>query len=148
MEGLLDDHPGRSNTDFRVHDQGDRAVDDEFLNADEDDFETDEYDVSDDLEEDADEGDLRDNAKSREDAEEEEEKEAEEAIPTDHVVHVYEYGKFKRTIEREFTAEDAEAFASDYNRTAKPYGRFAVAAKEKARPKKTVPWPVFKGATK
>ena len=47
--------------------------------------------------------------------------------------------------QREFTAEDAEAFASDFNRTAKAYSRFAVAAKVKARPKKTVPWPLFKG---
>ena len=62
--------------------------------------------------------------------------------PADHVVHVYECGKFSRTIERLFTAEEAEAFASEYNRTAKPYARFAVASKEKARPKKTVPWPI------
>ena len=58
--------------------------------------------------------------------------------PTDHVVHVYEFGKLRRTIDRLFTAEDAEAFASEYNRTAKPYGRFAVAGKEKGRPKKTI----------
>lgn len=58
--------------------------------------------------------------------------------PTDHVVHVYEYQKFKRTIDRPFTAEDAEAFASEYNRTAKPYARFAVAGKEDAKPKKSL----------
>jgi hypothetical protein len=56
----------------------------------------------------------------------------------DYVVHVYEYQKFKRTIDRPFTAEDAEAFASEYNRTSKPYGRFAVAGKNDAKPKKTL----------
>ncbi|MBN1853331.1 MAG: hypothetical protein JW829_11425 [Pirellulales bacterium] len=86
---------------------------DEYLNADENDFETDEL-------EDMDEGPP--------------------PPPADHVVHIYEYGKFLRTIEQAFTAEVAEAFASEYNRTAKPYGRFAVAGKEKTRAKKTVPW--------
>lgn len=116
-------------------------MDDEFLNADEEDFETDEVD----------EQDERDVSKEEDDDQvdgAEAEEEAEEAPPADHVVHVYEYGKFTRTIEREFTAEDAEAFASDYNRTAKPYSRFALAAKAKSRPKKTVPWPVYKGAVK
>jgi hypothetical protein len=58
--------------------------------------------------------------------------------PPDHVVHIYEYRKFKRTIDRPFTAEDAEAFASEYNRTAKPYARFAIAGKEDAKPKKSL----------
>ncbi len=58
----------------------------------------------------------------------------------DHVVHVYEYGKLKRTIDRRFSAEEAEAFASEYNRTAKQYGRFAMAGKEKGRPKKSIEW--------
>jgi hypothetical protein len=108
-------------------------VDDEFLNADEDDFETDD--------------DIEAESEDQEEAEAATEEEIPPA-PTDHVVHVYEYGKFARTVEREFTAEDAEAFASEYNRTAKPYGRFAVAAKAKARPKKTVPWPTYRGAPK
>jgi hypothetical protein len=56
----------------------------------------------------------------------------------DHVVHIYEFKKFKRTIDRPFTAEDAEAFASEYNRTAKPYARFAIAGKEDAKPKKSI----------
>ncbi len=60
--------------------------------------------------------------------------------PTDHVVHIYHLGKLSRTIPRPFTAEDAEAFASEYNRTARPYGRFAVAGKEKGRVKKTIDW--------
>ena len=123
-------------------------MDDEFLNADEEDFETDDYDERDD--DDDDDDDVLEDADDDEDEEAaaEAEEEVEEAPPADHVVHVYEYGKFKRTIEREFTAEDAEAFASDFNRTAKPYSRFALAAKAKSRPKKTVPWPVYKGATK
>jgi hypothetical protein len=55
-----------------------------------------------------------------------------------YVVHVYEYKKFKRTIDRPFTPEDAEAFASEYNRTSKSYGRFAVTGKNDAKPKKTL----------
>ena len=86
---------------------------DEYLNPNENDFETDEPEVVD---------------------------EGPPPPPADHVVHVYQYGKFSRTIERPFTAEEAESFASEYNRTAKSYGRFAVAGKEKTRAKKTVPW--------
>jgi len=55
-----------------------------------------------------------------------------------YVVHVYEYKKFKRTIDRPFTPEEAEAFATEYNRTSKLYGRFAVAGKNDAKPKKTL----------
>ena len=98
--------------------------DDEYLNADESDFETDDQPEADQPEA------------------EEPEIEAPPPPPADHLVHVYEYGKFKRTIERPFGAEEAEAFASEYNRTAKSYGRFALAGKEKTRPKKTVPWPL------
>jgi len=61
-----------------------------------------------------------------------------EGPPTDHVVHVYELGKFKRTIQREFTAEDAEAFALEYNRTSKPYGRIALAASREGEPAETL----------
>jgi hypothetical protein len=61
-----------------------------------------------------------------------------EGPPTDHVVHVYELGKFKRTIQREFTAEDAEAFAVEYNRTSRPYGRSAVVASHEAEPASTI----------
>ena len=56
----------------------------------------------------------------------------------DYVVHIYEYQKFKRTIDRPFTPEDAEAFATEYNRTSKSYGRFAVAGKNDAKPKKSL----------
>ena len=55
-----------------------------------------------------------------------------------YVVHVYEHRQFKRTIDRPFTGEDAEAFASEYNRTAKPYGRFALAGKNDAKPHKSL----------
>jgi hypothetical protein len=55
-----------------------------------------------------------------------------------YVVHIYEYRKFKRTIDRPFAAEEAEAFASEYNRTAKPYARFALAGKDDAKPRKTL----------
>jgi hypothetical protein len=55
-----------------------------------------------------------------------------------YVVHIYEHKKFKRTIDRAFTPEDAEAFATEYNRTSKPYHRLAVAGKNDTQPKKTL----------
>jgi hypothetical protein len=55
-----------------------------------------------------------------------------------YVVHLYEAKKFKRTIDRPFTPEDAEAFASEFNRTGKNYGRFALTGKNDAKPKKTL----------
>jgi hypothetical protein len=55
-----------------------------------------------------------------------------------YVVHVYEHKKFKRTIDRPFTPEDAEAFATEFNRTSKSYGRFAVTGKNDAQPKKVL----------
>jgi len=60
------------------------------------------------------------------------------APAANYVVHVYEYQKFKRTIDRPFTPEDAESFASEYNRTAKSYGRFALAGKDDVKPKKSL----------
>ena len=53
-----------------------------------------------------------------------------------YVVHIYEYQKFKRTLDRPFTPEDAEAFATEYNRTGKQYSRFALAGKNDVKPKK------------
>ena len=53
-----------------------------------------------------------------------------------YVVHIYEYQKFKRTLDRPFTPEDAEAFATEYNRTGKRYSRFALAGKSDVKPKK------------
>jgi hypothetical protein len=55
-----------------------------------------------------------------------------------YVVHIYEFKKFKRTIDRPFTPEDAEAFATEFNRTGKSYGRFALSGKNDAKPKKTL----------
>ena len=55
---------------------------------------------------------------------------------TNYVVHIYEYQKFKRTLDRPFTPEDAEAFATEYNRTGKQYSRFALAGKSDVKPKK------------
>lgn len=57
-------------------------------------------------------------------------------VPANYRVHVYEHGEFKRTIDRPFTAEDAEAFASEYNRTSKSYSRFAVTGKDDVKPRK------------
>ena len=51
-------------------------------------------------------------------------------VPTDYVVHLYEFGDFTRTIPREFTEEDAAAFAVEYNRTADAHSRHAVAPKK------------------
>ena len=53
-----------------------------------------------------------------------------ETPPANYVVHVYEHKKFKRTIDRPFTPEDAEAFATEFNRTSKNYGRLAVSGQE------------------
>jgi hypothetical protein len=61
-----------------------------------------------------------------------------ETPPANYVVHLYEHKKFTRTIERPFTAEDAEAFATEFNRTSKNYGRFAVSGKNDAKPKKAI----------
>jgi hypothetical protein len=60
------------------------------------------------------------------------------APAANYVVHLYENRKFKRTIERPFTPEEAEAFATEYNRTSKLYGRFASAGKNDATPKKSL----------
>jgi hypothetical protein len=61
-----------------------------------------------------------------------------ETPPANYVVHIYEHKKFKRTIDRPFTPEDAEAFATEFNRTSKNYGRFALAGKNDTKPKKTL----------
>jgi hypothetical protein len=55
-----------------------------------------------------------------------------------YVVHIYEHKRFKRTVDRAFTPEDAEAFATEFNRTSKLYHRFAVAGKNDTQPKKTL----------
>lgn len=55
-----------------------------------------------------------------------------------YVVHIYEHKKFKRTLDRAFTPEDAESFATEYNRTSKTYHRVAVTGKNETQPKKTL----------
>jgi hypothetical protein len=118
---------------------------------DDDDLYNEDYDfVDDDEEEDAEEerSDLDEEASTRSEEESplDEADRGEDEGPVDeygrpepaanYVVHVYEYRKFKRTIDRPFTPEDAEAFASEYNRTSKSYGRFAVTGKNDAKPRK------------
>ena len=56
--------------------------------------------------------------------------------PANYVVHVYELGRLKRTIDRDFTAEAAEAFATEFSRTSFRYGRKAVAGKKDTQPAK------------
>ncbi len=60
------------------------------------------------------------------------------APAANYVVHIYENRKLRRTIDRPFTPEEAEAFATEYNRTSKSYGHFAAAGKNDATPKKTL----------
>jgi len=114
---------------------------------DDDDLYDDEFDfVDDEDEDDEDERDAavveRDEDAEDDDAEQAETEEVDDDRPpapeTNYVVHVYEHRQFKRTLDRPFTAEDAEAFSSEYNRTAKPYGRFAVAGKNDAKPRKSL----------
>lgn len=54
----------------------------------------------------------------------------------DYVVHVYELGRYKRTIDRDFIPEEAEAYATEFSRTAKQYGRKAIAGKKDTTPAK------------
>lgn len=63
--------------------------------------------------------------------------------PADHVVHIYEFGKLKRTIPRKFTDEQAVGFAEEFTRTNKAYGRYAVATPDDEEPSAT-----FAGAAK
>ena len=116
---------------------------------DDDDLYDEEFDFVDDEEdeeaegEDADAGDepLNGEAEGEEGAEGEEpldEYGRPETPPANYVVHIYEHKKFTRTIERPFTAEDAEAFATEFNRTSKSYGRMAIAGKNDTKPKKAL----------
>lgn len=56
----------------------------------------------------------------------------------DHAVHVYELGRLKRTLDRDFTAEEAHAFADSYSKVSKHYGRKAVASKKDTQPAKVL----------
>ena len=115
---------------------------------DEDDLYDEEFDFVDDEEDQEDEAEDASSVEETNgrDVDEVAEQEGEEEVDdygrpapqADYVVHIYEHQKLKRTIDRPFTAEDAEAFASEYNRTSKSYGRFAVAGKNDAKPKKVL----------
>lgn len=122
-----------------ARDEDDDLYDEEFDFVDDDD----EADDLDD-EEAADDSEL---AADADDAEVDEEVAAEDEVVDEYgrpepvanyVVHVYENKKFKRTLERPFTPEDAEAFATEYNRASKSYGRFAITGKNDAKPKKSL----------
>ena len=112
-----------------------------------DDLYDEEFDfVDDDEEADSDEeGEESDEAPSDEEGDDEE-GEGEEPVDEygrpepapNYVVHIYEHKKFTRTIDRPFTPEDAEAFATEFNRTSKNYGRMAVSGKNDAKPKKAL----------
>jgi hypothetical protein len=121
---------------------------DEDLYDEEFDFVDDDDEVADEEEEaSADDSDLADEPDGERAADEAEEPDDSEE-PVDeygrpepapnYVVHVYESRKFKRTIDRPFTPEDAEAFATEFNRTAKNYNRIAVTGKNDAKPKKAL----------
>lgn len=58
------------------------------------------------------------------------------APAANYVVHVYEHKKYLRTIDRPFTPEEADAFAREYNRCSKTYGRWAAAGKADVKPGK------------
>jgi hypothetical protein len=136
-------------------DEDDDLYDEEFDFVDEDDELDDDSDLEDESpmvdEEPADEravadrgGDMRGDGARGEDMrgdESEDEPVDEYGRPepaANYVVHVYEHQKYKRTIDRPFTAEDAEAFATEMNRTGKNYGRVAVSGKNDTKPKKAL----------
>ncbi len=107
---------------------------DEEEDADEDEAEIDEDEPSDEV---GDEG-IAEEAAVGEGEEPVDEYGRPETPPANYVVHIYEHKKFKRTIDRPFTPEDAEAFATEFNRTSKNYGRFALAGKNETKPKKAL----------
>ena len=122
-----------------ARDEDDDLYDEEF------DFVDDDDDLDDEEEPAADDSELEDEpaddgAADREPAEDEEpvDEYGRTEPAANYVVHVYEHKKFKRTIDRPFTPEDAESFASEFNRTSKTYGRFAVTGKNDAKPKKSL----------
>jgi len=126
----------------------------DFVDDDEDEDEGDLEDEADDSEasEDVDEEDSLDGEVDQLDRDEPDVEDTEEGAeegaevdeygrpnPTaNYVVHVYEYSKFKRTLDRPFTPEEAEAFCTEYNRTGKSYGRVSVAGKNDVKPKKAL----------
>ena len=119
-----------------ARDEDEDLYDEEFDFVDDDDDA--EEDDADEVDEEANGEDRGDEAAEGEDEEPVDEYGRPETPPANYVVHVYEHKKFTRTIERPFTAEDAEAFATEFNRTSKNYGRLAVTGKNDVKPKKTV----------
>jgi hypothetical protein len=120
-------------------DNDDRETDDREIEADD----TDQAEVESPVAESNHQASTREEVAAREDyiddaPDEEEDPYATPPPAANYVVHIYEYRQFKRTIDRPFTGEDAESFASEYNRTAKPYGRFAIAGKNDAKPHKSL----------
>jgi hypothetical protein len=121
-------------------DEDDDLYDEEFDFVDDDDEEEEEEEVSAVGPEYAEEA-AEEQAGDAEEAARDEEPVDEYGRPepaANYVVHLYEHKKFSRTIDRPFTPEDAEAFATEFNRTSKNYGRFAVSGKNDAKPKKTL----------
>jgi len=122
-----------------ARDEDDDLYDEEFDFVDEDDEEDAEQARGQDT-------DIADEARDDRSTDEADADQEEEAVDeygrpepaANYVVHVYEHRKFKRTIDRPFTPEEAEAFATEYNRTSKLYGRVAVAGKNDAKPKKSL----------
>ncbi len=123
--------------------------DDDDVYDEEFDFVDDDDEVADDAEEaSADDSDLADEPADERAADDADADDAEEPVNEDeygrtepvanYLVHVYEHKKFKRTIDRPFTPEDAEAFATEFNRTSKNYSRFALTGKNDAKPKKSL----------
>jgi hypothetical protein len=122
-----------------ARDDDDDLYEEEFDFVDDDDEEGDREDASD-VESDSTVA-AEDDSRLDEPQEDEDEPVDEYGRPepkADYVVHVYEQRKFKRTIDRPFTPEDAEAFATEYNRTGKSYGRVAVTGKSDAKPRKVL----------
>jgi hypothetical protein len=125
-----------------ARDEDDDLYDEEFDFVDDDDDVEDESPVEDsdiaDEEAAGEQDPERADALAADDAEEPVDEYGRPEPKADYVVHVYEHKKFKRTIERPFTPEDAEAFATEFNRTSKNYGRLAVTGKNDVQPKKTL----------
>ncbi|HEX5471938.1 MAG TPA: hypothetical protein VFW73_08625 [Lacipirellulaceae bacterium] len=122
-----------------ARDEDDDLYNEEFDFVD-DDEETQDDGVDEDseMDEDASGGGASDGENAGEELEAVDEYGRPETPPANYVVHIYEHKKFKRTIDRPFTPEDAESFATEFNRTSKNYGRFALAGKNETKPKKTL----------
>jgi len=132
------------------HDDDDDLYDEEFDFVDDDDDDLDEpeeeaaaddTDIADDGSDFGDRDDRRemiDEPAAEAPGEPQEDEYGRTAPAANYVVHVYENKRFKRTIDRPFTPEDAEAFATEYNRTNKNYSRWAMTGKNDVQPKKTL----------